>query len=116
CITNIKAILSAAGSDISRVIKTTVFLTDMKNFQEVNGEYERHFGFGGDGGGGGGGGGERGKVMPARSCIAVRELPKGCEVEIECVALPGVGSGGGTGAGAAGDVEEEAARRAMGGH
>lgn len=80
----------------------------MKDFAEVNGEYERHFGV--VGGGGGKSRVGEGKVMPARSCIAVRELPKGCEVEIECVALPGSGSGG------VGLVEEEAERRAMGGH
>ena len=44
----------------------------------MNAEYEKHFG------GGGGGGGAR----PARSCVAVRELPKGVVVEMECVALP----------------------------
>ena len=51
----------------------TVFLTDMRDFGEVNEEYERHFG------------GER---RPARSCVAVRELPRGVGVEMECVALP----------------------------
>lgn len=50
----------------------TVFLTDMKNFAEMNGEYEKHFG----------------ETSPARSCVAVKELPKGVEVEMECVALP----------------------------
>lgn len=75
CIKNISEILKAAGSDLGKVVKVTVFLTDMKNFAEVNGEYEKHFG--GDGG-----------MRPARSCVAVRELPKGVEVEMECVALP----------------------------
>ncbi|KAL8936398.1 MAG: hypothetical protein Q9211_004207 [Gyalolechia sp. 1 TL-2023] len=78
CIANLKAILAAAGSDISKVVKTTVFLTDMKNFAEVNSEYEKHFGV-------------DGAPKPARSCIAVHQLPKGVEVEIECVALPGGG-------------------------
>ncbi|KAI4139523.1 MAG: hypothetical protein L6R39_006251 [Caloplaca ligustica] len=76
CIANIKAILDAAGSDISKVVKTTVFLTDMKNFAEMNGEYEKHFGV-------------NGAAKPARSCVAVHQLPKGVEVEIECVALAG---------------------------
>ena len=76
CIGNIRAILAAAGSDISKIVKTTVFLTDMKNFAEMNGEYEKHFGIGG-------------AVKPARSCVAVKQLPMGVEVEIECVALPG---------------------------
>ncbi|KAL8731218.1 MAG: hypothetical protein Q9181_004377 [Wetmoreana brouardii] len=94
CITNLKAILSAAGSDVSRVVKTTVFLTDMANFAEMNGEYEKHFGV-------------NGAPKPARSCVAVKELPKGVEVEIECVALPGSGGAG------EGKEEEEAARRVM---
>lgn len=50
----------------------TVFLTDMKNFAEMNAEYEKHFG----------------GTKPARSCVAVAQLPKGVEVEMECVALP----------------------------
>ncbi|KAL8964406.1 MAG: hypothetical protein Q9197_006936, partial [Variospora fuerteventurae] len=78
CIANLRAILEAAGSDLSRVVKTTVFLTDMKNFAEVNEEYEKHFGVGG-------------APKPARSCVAVHQLPMGVEVEIECVALPGGG-------------------------
>lgn len=52
-----------------------MFLTDMGDFAEMNGEYERHFGVG-EG------------PRPARSCVAVKELPKGVEVEMECVALP----------------------------
>lgn len=54
----------------------TVFLTDMGDFAEMNAEYEKHFG------------GEGGTPRPARSCVAVKELPKGVEVEMECVALP----------------------------
>lgn len=50
----------------------TVFLTDMGDFGEMNAEYERHFG----------------EARPARSCVAVKELPKGVVVEMECVALP----------------------------
>ena len=94
CIQNLKAILTAAGSDLSKVVKTTVFLTDMKNFAEVNGEYEKHFGVGG-------------APKPARSCVAVHQLPKGVEVEIECVALPGGGA-------MHNDNEEEAEIRAKG--
>lgn len=52
-------------------LQTTVFLTTMANFAEMNGEYEKHF-----------------PHKPARSCVAVKELPKGVPVEIECVALP----------------------------
>ena len=72
CIKNIHEILKESGSDLSKVVKMTVFLTDMKNFAEVNREYELHFR----------------DVKPARSCVAVKELPKGVEVEMECVALP----------------------------
>ncbi|MCJ1449730.1 hypothetical protein MMC28_000058 [Mycoblastus sanguinarius] len=72
CIANLKAILAAAGSDLSKVVKVTIFLTDMADFVAMNKEYENHFG-------------ER---RPARSCVAVRELPKGVQVEMECVALP----------------------------
>ncbi|MCJ1309339.1 hypothetical protein MMC25_002998 [Agyrium rufum] len=71
CIANIKSILEAAGSSIEKVIKVNVFLTDMKNFADMNGEYEKHF-----------------VSRPARSCVAVHQLPKGVEVEIECIALP----------------------------
>lgn len=97
CIANIEAILTAADSDISKVVKTTVFLTDMKNFAEVNGEYEKHFGV-------------NGAPKPARSCVAVHQLPKGVEVEIECVALPG----GGVEHQAREEEEEEAELRAKG--
>jgi len=71
CIANIKAILAAAGSDITKVIKVNAFLVDMKDFADMNAEYEKHF---------------TGK--PARSCVAVHQLPKGVDVEIECIALP----------------------------
>ncbi|MCJ1355173.1 MAG: hypothetical protein MMC33_005164 [Icmadophila ericetorum] len=71
CIANIRAILAAAGSSMEKVVKVNVFLTDMANFTEMNGEYEKHF-----------------VSRPARSCVAVKQLPKGVEVEIECIALP----------------------------
>lgn len=76
CIANVSAILEAAGSSLDKVVKTTVFLTDMeRDFKEMNEEYSKHFT-----------GGERG-VRPARSCVEVRKLPLGVEVEIECLAL-----------------------------
>ena len=68
-IKNLKAVLTAAGSDISRVVKTTCFLADMGDFAAFNEVYAGHF---------------IGK--PARSCVAVRALPKGSLVEIEAVA------------------------------
>jgi 2-iminobutanoate/2-iminopropanoate deaminase len=68
-IKNLKAVLSAAGSDLTNVIKTTCFLTDMGDFAAFNEVYSGHF---------------TGK--PARSCVAVLALPKGAKVEIEAVA------------------------------
>jgi len=68
-ISNLKAVLAAAGSDLAHVIKTTCFLTDMGNFSAFNEVYAQHF---------------TGK--PARSCVAVVALPKGALVEIEAVA------------------------------
>jgi 2-iminobutanoate/2-iminopropanoate deaminase len=68
-ISNLKAVLAAAGSDLAHVIKTTCFLTDMGNFSAFNEVYARHF---------------TGK--PARSCVAALALPKGALVEIEAAA------------------------------
>ncbi|KAK6544595.1 hypothetical protein TWF694_001283 [Orbilia ellipsospora] len=67
---NLGAVLEAAGSSMDKVLKVVVFLTDMKDFQEVNSVYKNYFG----------------DVKPARSCIAVHQLPLGTDVEIECVA------------------------------
>ncbi|EPS36104.1 hypothetical protein H072_10514 [Dactylellina haptotyla CBS 200.50] len=67
---NLTAVLEAAGSSMDKVLKVVVFLTDMKDFQEVNSVYQNYFG----------------DVKPARSCIAVHQLPLGTDVEIECVA------------------------------
>ncbi len=69
-ILNIKAVLSAAGMDLSHVVKTTIFLTDMKDFPVVNEVYGKHFR----------------KPYPARSTVAVAGLPKGVQVEIEVIA------------------------------
>jgi len=68
-IQNLKAVLTAAGSGLAHVVKTTCFLTDMQNFAAFNEVYAKHF---------------TGK--PARSCVAVLALPKGALVEIEAVA------------------------------
>ena len=68
-IKNLEAVLTAAGSDLSRVIKTTCFLTDMSDFAEFNEVYARFF-----------------TEKPARSCVAVLALPKGALVEIEAIA------------------------------
>ncbi|CAH0004292.1 unnamed protein product [Clonostachys byssicola] len=75
CCKSVKAALAAAGSDISRVAKVTVFLDDMKNFAEFNSVYQTYF-----------------THQPARSCVAVKTLPKNLEVEIECIALANIGS------------------------
>ncbi|MDR1520987.1 MAG: Rid family detoxifying hydrolase [Planctomycetota bacterium] len=69
-LTNLKAILEAAGSGLDRVAKTTVFLSDIKDFQAVNEVYAAFFG----------------KPYPARSCFAVAALPLGAKLEIEAVA------------------------------
>jgi len=66
---NIKAILDAAGTSIEKVVKTTCFLTDMKDFSAFNETYAKFF---------------TGK--PARSTFAVKQLPKDALVEIETVA------------------------------
>lgn len=71
CIKNLSAVLVAAGSSIEKVVKVTVFLTSMDSFAEMNGVYEKFFAH-----------------KPARSCVAVYQLPKGVPVEIECIALP----------------------------
>jgi len=68
-IRNLQAVLTAAGSDLARVVKTTCFLTDMGNFSAFNEVYAAHF---------------TGK--PARSTVAVLALPKGALVEIEAIA------------------------------
>jgi 2-iminobutanoate/2-iminopropanoate deaminase len=68
-IENLKAVLEAAGTDLSRVLKTTCFLADMKDFAAFNEVYAKSF---------------TGK--PARSTVAVKELPRNALVEIEAVA------------------------------
>ena len=68
---NIRAILDAAGTSLTKVVKTTVFLTDMANFKAMNEVYAEFFP----------------EHPPARSTIAVAGLPLGAQVEIECIAL-----------------------------
>jgi 2-iminobutanoate/2-iminopropanoate deaminase len=67
---NIRAILEAAGSGMQHVVKTTVFLTDMADFTEMNTVYAQAFG----------------DHRPARSTVAVKALPRGARVEIEAIA------------------------------
>ena len=67
---NVAAILAAAGSDMTRVVKTTCFLADMADFAKFNEIYAKYF-----------------VSCPARSCVAVKTLPKGVLCEIEAVAV-----------------------------
>lgn len=69
---NVQAVLEAAGSSLQQVVKTTCFLNDMADFQKFNKVYERYF-----------------TGCPARSCVAVKALPKGALCEIEAVAHVG---------------------------
>ena len=69
---NVKAILAEAGIGLDRIIKTTVFLSDMNNFAAMNGVYAEFFGEGG---------------CPARSAVEVARLPKDALVEIEAIAV-----------------------------
>lgn len=68
---NMQAVLQSAGSSLKSVVKTTVFLSTMNDFQAMNAVYATYF----EG------------VTPARSTVAVAELPRKALVEIECVAL-----------------------------
>ena len=67
---NVAAVLAATGVQMDRVIKTTCFLADMADFAAFNEVYARHF-----------------VSNPARSCVAVKALPKGMLCEIEAIAV-----------------------------
>lgn len=67
---NLKAILEAAGMGFNNVVKTTVFITDMDDFDKVNRIYGKYFG----------------ENPPARSCVEVSRLPKNALIEIELIA------------------------------
>ncbi|HLX40508.1 MAG TPA: RidA family protein [Ktedonobacteraceae bacterium] len=68
---NVQAVLASAGTSLASVVKTTVFLTSMSDFQAMNAVYATYFS----------------GVAPARSTVAVAELPRKALVEIECIAL-----------------------------
>jgi len=70
---NLAAILEAAGSSLSRVVKTTVYLTELSSFDEMNGAYARFLG----------------EHRPARATVQVAALPRGAAVEIDAIALAG---------------------------
>ena len=69
-LTNAKAILEEAGTSLSKVVKTTVYLSDMANFAAMNEVYAEFFT----------------QPYPARSAVAVKTLPKNALVEVECIA------------------------------
>lgn len=66
---NLKAVLDASGSSLEKAVKTVCYLSDMTNFSEFNEVYAQYF-----------------TQKPARSCVAVKELPKGALVEVDVVA------------------------------
>lgn len=69
-LTNVKEVLEAAGSDLAKVIKTTVFIKDMNDFAQINKVYATFFA----------------ADPPARSCVEVARLPKDVLVEVEAIA------------------------------
>lgn len=71
CIRNLSAVLTAAGSSLSAVFKVNVYLSDMQHFAAMNDAYKTYWG----------------EVKPARTCVAVKQLPLGTDVEIECQAV-----------------------------
>ncbi|CAK4020199.1 Hypothetical predicted protein [Lecanosticta acicola] len=68
---NLTAILQASGTTLENVVKVNVFLADMRDFGAMNEAYATYFG----------------EVKPCRTCVAVKQLPLGTDVEIECVAV-----------------------------
>lgn len=70
CIENISELLKAAGYDFDDVVKTTCFLSEMSDFSAFNEVYAKYF-----------------TSKPARSCVAVKELPKNALIEIEVIAV-----------------------------
>lgn len=74
---NLKAVLEAAGTGLERVVKTTVFLSDLNDFAAMNAVYAEYFP----------------GVAPARAAVEVAALPKGAGVEIEAIAESGEGPG-----------------------
>jgi 2-iminobutanoate/2-iminopropanoate deaminase len=69
-IENIKSIVEDTGNSLENVLKVTIFITDIKNFNQVNQVYEEYFG----------------TSLPARACVEVSNLPKGAKIEMEAIA------------------------------
>jgi 2-iminobutanoate/2-iminopropanoate deaminase len=67
---NLSAVLTAAGTDFTQVVKTTCFLADIADFAAFNAIYGKYF-----------------SEKPARSCVAAKALPKGALVEVEVIAV-----------------------------
>ena len=67
---NIEAVLEASGTDISKVVKTTCYLANIEDFAAFNEVYAKHF-----------------TGAPARSCVAVKDIPKGALAEIDVIAV-----------------------------
>ncbi|QWA10871.1 RidA family protein [Sodalis ligni] len=72
-LSNVKAIVEAAGLQVADIIKTTVFVKDLNDFSKVNAAYEAFFK-------------ENSAPFPARSCVEVARLPKDVQIEIEAIA------------------------------
>ena len=72
CCKNVEAVLKAAGTDMNHVVKTTCFLADIADFKAFNEVYAKHF-----------------VSKPARSCVAVKDLPAGALCEVEALAVIG---------------------------
>ena len=70
CCCNIEAVLKEAGTDMSKVVKTTCFLAEIADFKAFNEVYAKHF-----------------VSKPARSCVAVKDLPAGALCEIEAIVV-----------------------------
>jgi 2-iminobutanoate/2-iminopropanoate deaminase len=73
CMKNLDAVLREAGSDLERLVKVTVYLADIADYADFNAAYDEFVG----------------ANPPARAAFAVKDLPKGARIEIECVALAG---------------------------
>lgn len=69
---NMEAVLAAAGCDFSDVVKTTVYLEDMDDFQAMNSVYAEYF---------------NGEILPARVAVEAARLPRDCRVEIDAIAF-----------------------------
>ena len=74
-LTNLIAVVEAAGGKTSHVIRTTIYLTDLNDFAKVNQIYAETF---------------DNKISPARACVEVSNLPKGGKIEIDCIAWLGI--------------------------